>query len=185
MLLLWENLPVFFLVFLSPPNHCGKNRFLKPENFHIEMNLKFNLGPLLFLDNFVKEIPILFEKRTSQDQEACYQWLERECCYGNHWKKNWKKSCFLTLFWQDSVHHRSYLWRWPCHSAYPLHGKRIVHCMDCYGLKDISIYTRVFDRKCKLAILYLAQKFIHFPWSLNNWHCHFLDKGPPGSRIIN
>ena len=36
--------------------HCGKNRFLQPENFNIKMNLKFNLGPLHLLDNFVKEI---------------------------------------------------------------------------------------------------------------------------------
>ena len=36
--------------------HCGKNRFLQPENFNIEMYLKFNLGPLHLLDNFVKEI---------------------------------------------------------------------------------------------------------------------------------
>ena len=28
----------------------------QPENFNIEMNLKFNLGPLHLLDNFVKEI---------------------------------------------------------------------------------------------------------------------------------
>ena len=33
--------------------HCGKNRFLQPENFNIEMYLKFNLGPLHLLDNFV------------------------------------------------------------------------------------------------------------------------------------
>ena len=36
--------------------HCGKNRFLQPENFNNEMYLKFNLGPLHLLDNFVKEI---------------------------------------------------------------------------------------------------------------------------------
>ena len=36
--------------------HCGKNRFLQPENFNIDMYLKFNLGPLHLLDNFVKEI---------------------------------------------------------------------------------------------------------------------------------
>ena len=36
--------------------HCGKNRFLQLENFNIEINLKFNLGPLHLLDNFVKEI---------------------------------------------------------------------------------------------------------------------------------
>ena len=36
--------------------HSGKNRFLQPENFNIEMYLKFNLGPLRLLDNFVKEI---------------------------------------------------------------------------------------------------------------------------------
>ena len=36
--------------------HCGKNRFLQPENFNIEMYLKLNLGPLHLLDNFVKEI---------------------------------------------------------------------------------------------------------------------------------
>ena len=36
--------------------HCVKNRFLQPENFNIEMYLKFNLGPLHLLDNFVKEI---------------------------------------------------------------------------------------------------------------------------------
>ena len=35
---------------------CGKNRFLQPENFNIEMYLKFNVGPLHLLDNFVKEI---------------------------------------------------------------------------------------------------------------------------------
>ena len=34
--------------------HCGKNRFLQQENFNIEMYLKFNLGPLHLLDNFVK-----------------------------------------------------------------------------------------------------------------------------------
>ena len=33
--------------------HFGKNRFLQPENFNIEMYLKFNLGPLHLLDNFV------------------------------------------------------------------------------------------------------------------------------------
>ena len=31
--------------------HCGKNRFLQPENFNIEMYLQFNLGPLHLLDN--------------------------------------------------------------------------------------------------------------------------------------
>jgi len=36
--------------------HCVKNRFLQPENFNIEMYLKFNLGPLHLLDDFVKEI---------------------------------------------------------------------------------------------------------------------------------
>ena len=36
--------------------HCGKNRFLQPENFNIEMYIKFNLGPLHLLNNFVKEI---------------------------------------------------------------------------------------------------------------------------------
>ena len=34
--------------------NCGKNRFLQSEN--IEMNLKFNIGSLHLLDNFVKEI---------------------------------------------------------------------------------------------------------------------------------
>ena len=29
---------------------------VQEENFNIEMNLKFNLGPLYLLDNFVKEI---------------------------------------------------------------------------------------------------------------------------------
>ena len=29
---------------------------MKPENLSIEMYLKFNLGPLHLLDNFVKEI---------------------------------------------------------------------------------------------------------------------------------
>ncbi len=33
--------------------HCGKDRFLQPENFNIEMYLKINLGPLHLLDNFV------------------------------------------------------------------------------------------------------------------------------------
>jgi hypothetical protein len=28
--------------------HCGKNRFLQPENFNIEMYLKFNLRPYIF-----------------------------------------------------------------------------------------------------------------------------------------
>ena len=62
--------------------HCGKNRFLQPENFNIEMYLKFNLGPLHFLDNFVREILTSdssqsnFKKRTSLDQDKCYQWLE-------------------------------------------------------------------------------------------------------------
>ena len=27
-------------------------------------------------------------------QQTCYQWLEQECCYGNHWKKDWKKVLF-------------------------------------------------------------------------------------------
>ena len=36
--------------------HCGKNRFLQPENFSIEMFLMFNLGTLHLLDNFDKEI---------------------------------------------------------------------------------------------------------------------------------
>ena len=43
-----------FLLSFSFPHqkHCGKIKFLQ----NIEMNLKFNPGPLHFLDNFVKEI---------------------------------------------------------------------------------------------------------------------------------
>ena len=69
MLLLREKSPLF----------CGKNRFLQPENFNIEMNLKFNLGPLHLLDNFVKEIlasdstKSYLRKKTSQGQQTCYQ----------------------------------------------------------------------------------------------------------------
>ncbi len=33
--------------------HCAKNRFLQP--FNIEMYLKFNLGPLHLIDDFVKQ----------------------------------------------------------------------------------------------------------------------------------
>ena len=36
--------------------HSGKNRHLKPNNFNVEMFLRFNLGPLHKLDGLVAEI---------------------------------------------------------------------------------------------------------------------------------
>ena len=36
--------------------YCGKNRFLKPENFSKEIVLRFNLGPMHLLDGHVGEV---------------------------------------------------------------------------------------------------------------------------------
>ena len=36
--------------------HCGKNRCLTPENFSIEVVLKFNLGPLHLLNSLIDEV---------------------------------------------------------------------------------------------------------------------------------
>ena len=65
--------------------HFGKNRLLQPENFNIEIYLKFNLGPLHLLDNFVKEI-LAFDSTKSYLRKEQYKIgrLEQECGYGNH-----------------------------------------------------------------------------------------------------
>ena len=99
---------VFCLVFLSPQNICGKKRFLQPEKFNIVMNLKFNLGPLHLLDNFVKEIPAsdssqsYLRKEQAKTRRLVTNDLNKSAAMEIIKKMIEKKSRFPTLFWQDT-----------------------------------------------------------------------------------
>ena len=88
--------------------HCGKNRFLQPENFNIEMYLKFNLGPLHLLDNFVKEIlasdssQSYLRKEQAKKRRLVTNDLNKSAAMGTIEKRIEKKSRFPTSFWQDT-----------------------------------------------------------------------------------
>ena len=86
----------------------GKNRFLQPENFSIEMYLKFNLGPLHLLNSFVKEI-LAFDStksylRKEQDKisRLVSNDLNKRPAIEIIEKRIEKKFCLLTSFWQDT-----------------------------------------------------------------------------------
>ena len=88
------------------PKHCGKNRFLQPENFNIEMNLKFNLGPLHLLANFVKEIlasdcnQSYLRKEQAKTMRLVTNDLNKSAA---ETIEKWiKKSHLPTSFWQDT-----------------------------------------------------------------------------------
>ena len=88
--------------------HCGTNRFLQAENFNIEMNLKFNLGPLHLLDNFVKEIlasdsnQSYLRKEQAKTMRLVTNDLNKSAAMETIEKRIEKKSRFTTLFWQDT-----------------------------------------------------------------------------------
>ena len=88
--------------------HCGKNRFLQPENFNIEMYLKFNLGPLHLLDNFVKEIlasdssQSYLRKEQAKKRRLVTNDLNKSAAMETIEKRIEKKSRFPISFWQDT-----------------------------------------------------------------------------------
>ena len=88
--------------------HCGKNRFLQPENFNIEMYIKFNLGPLHLLNNFVKEIlasdssQSYLRKEQAKKRRLVTNDLNKSAAMGTIEKRIEKKSRFPTSFWQDT-----------------------------------------------------------------------------------
>ena len=84
--------------------HCGKNRFLQPENFNIEMYLKFNLGPLHLLDNFVKEILASDSTKSylRKEQAKISRLVTNDLNKSAAMETIEKKSHFPTSFWQDT-----------------------------------------------------------------------------------
>ena len=88
--------------------HCGKNRFIQPENFNIEMYLKFILGPLHLLDNFVKEIlasdssQSYLRKEQAKTRRLVTNDLNKSAAMETIEKRIEKKSRFPTSFWQDT-----------------------------------------------------------------------------------
>jgi hypothetical protein len=88
--------------------HCGKNRFLQAENFNIKMYLKFNLGPLHHLDNFVKEIlasdssQSYLRKEQAKKRRLVTNDLNKSAAMEIIEKRIYKKSRFPTSFWQDT-----------------------------------------------------------------------------------
>ena len=87
--------------------HCGKNRFLQLEHFNIATNLKFNLGPLQFLDNFLKEIlasdfsqSYLRKEQAKTKRLLVTNDLNKSAAMETIEKKIEKKSCFPRS-WQD------------------------------------------------------------------------------------
>ena len=98
MLLLRENLSFFCLVFLYSPTFNQK----------IEMNIKFNLGPLHFLDNFVKEIlasdssQSYLRKEQGKTRRLVIIDLNKIAAVETIKKRIEKKVSFTTLFWQDT-----------------------------------------------------------------------------------
>ena len=88
--------------------HCCKNRFLQPKNLNIEMYLKFNLGPLHLLDNFVKEIlasdssQSYLRKEQAKKRSLVTNDLNKSAAMEIIEKRNEKKSRFPISFWQDT-----------------------------------------------------------------------------------
>ena len=69
--------------------HAGKNCHLEPEYFSMELVLRFNLGPIHLLDDFVDEI-------LSSDTGKTY--LRKETKLGRVISKDLNKSASITSF---------------------------------------------------------------------------------------
>ena len=80
----------------------------QPENFNIEMYLKFNLGPLHLLDNFVKEIlasdssQSYLRKEQAKKRRLVTNDLNKSAAMETIEKRIEKKSRFPISFWQDT-----------------------------------------------------------------------------------
>ena len=81
---------------------------LQPENFNIEMNIKINLGPLHFPDNFVKEIlasdssQSYLRKEQAKKRRLVTNDLNKSAAMETIEKRIEKKSRFPISFWQDT-----------------------------------------------------------------------------------
>ena len=100
---------IFLLSFSFPTKIIVvKNMFLQPENFHIERNLKFNLGPLHLLENFVKEIlasdssQSYLRKEEAKTRRLVTNDLNKSAAMKTIEKRIENKSRFPTSFWQDT-----------------------------------------------------------------------------------
>ena len=82
--------------------HCGKNRYLKPENFSKEIVLRFNLGPQHLLDSFIDEILALdttksYLRKQIKVGRIVTQNLNKSAAISSFQKKNKDKSRFSNL----------------------------------------------------------------------------------------
>ena len=88
--------------------HCGKNRYLTPENFSKELVLRFNLGPLHLLNGLIDEVLALGTTK-SYLRQAIYigktvtKDLKKSATIGSFQKKNETKSRFPLSFWLNST----------------------------------------------------------------------------------
>ena len=88
--------------------HCGKNRYLTPENFSKELVLRFNLGPLHLLNGLIDEVLALGTTK-SYLRQAIYigktvtKDLKKSATIGSFQKKNETKSRFPLSFWLSST----------------------------------------------------------------------------------
>ena len=82
--------------------HCGKNRFLKPENFSKEIVLRFNLGPMHLLDGLVGEVLALnttksYLREAVSIGRTVTKDLNKSASIGSFQERNEKKISFPTL----------------------------------------------------------------------------------------
>ena len=87
--------------------HCGKNRFLKPENFSKEIVLRFNLGPMHLLDGLVGEVLALnttksYLREAVSIGRTVTKDLNKSASIGSFQERNEKKSRFPHSFWLSS-----------------------------------------------------------------------------------
>ena len=87
--------------------HSGKNQHLNPNNFNVEIFLRFNLGPLHKLDGLVAEIVAFNSKKSYVSEEKRISQLlsgdpAKSNAISTFEKKDKTKSRLPESFWDSS-----------------------------------------------------------------------------------
>lgn len=84
--------------------HASRNRHLDPTNFSKEIVLKFNLGPILELEDFIEEIYCTEKKdyirKTSRIDQFVTKDLKKSAAVANFERKEKEKCHFPLSFWK-------------------------------------------------------------------------------------
>ena len=84
--------------------HGGKNHYLQPKYFNIEMFLRVNLGPMHLLKDFVNDVfvsdPKDYVRKENRISKITSQDINKSSA--TFQKNNEKKSRFPNSFWESS-----------------------------------------------------------------------------------